>query len=35
MSGVLTRTLRAQVLEYVRFTNRVPLTQDFTPSPAE
>jgi adenine-specific DNA-methyltransferase len=35
MGGVLTRTLRAQVLEYVRFTNRIPLTQDFTPSAAE
>jgi adenine-specific DNA-methyltransferase len=35
MSGVLTRTLRAQVLEFVRFTNRIPLTQDFTPSVAE
>ena len=35
LSGVLTRTLRAQVLEYVRFTNRIPLTQDFTPSDAE
>ncbi len=35
MSGVLTRTLRSQVLEYVRFTNRIPLTQNFTPSAAE
>ncbi len=26
------RTLRRQVQEYVRFTNRIPITQDFTPS---
>ncbi len=35
LNGLLTRTLRAQVLEYVRFTNRIPLTQDFTPTAAE
>lgn len=29
------RTLRKQVLEYVRFTKRIPLTQSFTPTPAE
>ena len=29
------RTLRRQVTEYVRFTNRIPLTQDFTPTPEE
>lgn len=29
------RTLRRQVTEYVRFTNRIPITQDFTPTPAE
>ena len=29
------RTLRKQVLEYIRFTNRVPITQDFLPSDAE
>lgn len=29
------RTLRRQVSEYVRFTNRIPITQDFTPSPEE
>lgn len=29
------RTLRRQVLEYIRFTNRVPITQDFTPSDEE
>lgn len=26
------RTLRRQVTEYIRFTNRIPITQDFTPS---
>jgi superfamily II DNA or RNA helicase len=26
------RTLRRQVTEYVRFTNRIPITQDFTPT---
>jgi len=29
------RTLRRQVLEYVRYTERRPHTQDFTPSPEE
>ena len=29
------RTLRRQVTEYVRFTNRIPITQDFTPLPEE
>lgn len=29
------RTLRRQVLEYIRFTNRIPLTEDFFPSSAE
>jgi ERCC4-related helicase len=29
------RTLRRQVTEYVRYTNRVPITQDFTPSQEE
>src|SRR5574341_179178 len=29
------RTLRRQVTEYIRFTNRIPFTQDFTPSKAE
>lgn len=29
------RTLRRQVTEYVRFTNRIPITQDFTPMSAE
>lgn len=29
------RTLRRQVTEYIRFTNRIPFTQDFTPTRAE
>lgn len=29
------RTLRRQVLEYIRFTQRIPLTQDFLPTDAE
>lgn len=29
------RTLRRQVLEYIRYTNRVSLTQDFTPTDQE
>lgn len=29
------RTLRKQVLEYIRFTNRVPITQEFLPSDDE
>jgi len=29
------RTLRRQVTEYVRFTNRIPITQDFTPTAEE
>ncbi len=35
LQGLVTRTLRAQVREYVRFTNRIPLTQDFAPSADE
>lgn len=35
LRSVMTRTLRSQVLEYVRFTNRTPITQDFRPSDAE
>lgn len=30
-----TRTLRKQVLEYIRFTHRVPITQEFLPSDDE
>ncbi len=29
------RTLRRQVVEYVRYTNRIPITQDFTPTAEE
>ncbi|MED5423726.1 MAG: SNF2-related protein [Pseudomonadota bacterium] len=29
------RTLRRQVLEYIKYTNRVPITQEFTPSADE
>ena len=29
------RTLRRQVTEYIRYTNRVPITQDFTPTDEE
>jgi adenine-specific DNA-methyltransferase len=29
------RTLRRQVTEYVRYTRRIPITQDFTPTEAE
>src|SRR5215813_2655297 len=28
-------TLRRQVVEYIRYTNRIPITQDFTPSAEE
>src|SRR5262249_15453672 len=32
---VCQRTLRRQVTEYIRYTRRVSMTQDFTPTPAE
>ena len=32
---VCQRTLRRQVLEYIKYTNRIPLTQEFVPSEAE
>ena len=35
LSNICTRTLRKQVLEYVKFTQRVPLTQDFLPTNSE
>jgi superfamily II DNA or RNA helicase len=35
LKDICQRTLRRQVLEYVRFPPRVPLTQEFCPSPAE
>jgi adenine-specific DNA-methyltransferase len=35
LAPVCTRTLRKQVTEYIPFTNRVPITQEFLPSGAE
>lgn len=35
ISGVITRTLRKQVLEYIPFTERTSITFDFTPSDKE
>jgi superfamily II DNA or RNA helicase len=35
LAEVCQRTLRKQVLEYVRFTQRIPLTQEFSPTDAE
>ncbi len=35
LKPICQRTLRRQVQEYVRFTNRIPITQDFTPSAEE
>lgn len=35
LAPYVARTLRRQVLEYVRFTRRVPLTQSFTPTTEE
>jgi ERCC4-related helicase len=35
LQPICTRTLRKQVLEYVRFTQRIPITQDFTPTDTE
>ncbi len=35
LKPICTRTLRKQVLEYVRFTQRIPITQDFIPTDAE
>ncbi len=32
---ICTRTLRKQVLEYIKYTNRVPITQEFLPSDDE
>ena len=32
---VCQRTLRRQVLEYIKFTNRIPITQEFVPTEAE
>ena len=35
LSPLCTRTLRKQVLEYIKFTQRIPLTQDFLPNEDE
>ena len=35
LKPIVQRTLRRQVTEYVRFTNRIPITQDFTPTADE
>lgn len=35
LAPVCHRTLRRQVLEYIRYTNRIPITQDFVPTEEE
>jgi len=35
LSPICHRTLRRQVLEYIRYTNRIPITEEFIPSEAE
>jgi superfamily II DNA or RNA helicase len=35
LAPVCHRTLRRQVVEYVKYTNRVPITQEFKPTPDE
>jgi SNF2 family DNA or RNA helicase len=35
LKPICNRTLRRQVLEYVKFTNRIPITQEFIPSEKE
>jgi superfamily II DNA/RNA helicase len=35
LAPVCHRTLRRQVLEYIRYTNRIPITQDFIPTERE
>lgn len=35
LSPICHRTLRRQVLEYIRYTNRIPITQEFVPTAAE
>lgn len=35
LAPICKRTLRRQVLEYVKYTNRIPITQEFIPSEAE
>ena len=35
LKPVCHRTLRRQVLEYIRYTNRIPITQEFVPTERE
>ena len=35
LTSICKRTLRRQVLEYIKYTNRVPLTQEFNPTDEE
>jgi len=35
LKAVCKRTLRKQVLEYVKYTNRIPITQEFVPAESE
>ena len=35
LSPICTRTLRRQVLEYIKYTKRIPLTQDYVPTEQE
>lgn len=35
LKTVCTRTLRKQVLEYIKYTKRIPITQDYVPTPDE
>jgi SNF2 family DNA or RNA helicase len=35
LTPVCHRTLRRQVLEYIRYTNRIPITEEFVPTKAE
>lgn len=35
LAPICKRTLRRQVLEYIKYTNRIPITQEFTPSQDE
>lgn len=35
LAPICQRTLRKQVIEYVNYTNRIPITQDFTPAEDE
>lgn len=35
IAPICKRTLRRQVLEYIKYTNRIPITQEFIPTPDE